>query len=115
LFNLKVKNKTNKVMRAAWNDAVLDESENYESVEGNTYFPPDTVKWEYLTPGTQQYTCPWKGKAAYYDITVKGKVNRNAAWSYPEPLDAAKSITGYVAFDTMLFSGGVKVEKVKLE
>ena len=62
-----------------------------------------------------QYTCPWKGKAAYYDIFVKGKVNGNAAWSYPEPLEAAKLIKRYVTFDTTLFGGGVKVEKVKLE
>jgi uncharacterized protein (DUF427 family) len=115
MFNLKASWKTKKVARATWNDTVLAESEKYESVEGHEYFPPDSVKWEYLKPGTQQYTCPWKGKAAYYDIVVKGEVNRNAAWNYPEPLEAAKFIKGYVAFDTMLSGGGVKVEEVKLE
>jgi uncharacterized protein (DUF427 family) len=100
---------------AIWTDTVLAKSNKCEIVEGSVYFHPDSVKWKYLSPGTQQYTCPWKGKSAYYDITVKGKVNRNAAWAYPDPLDAAKFIAGYLAFDTMLMGGGVKVEKVHLE
>ena len=85
--------------RATWNGEVLAESDKYEMVEGNVYFPPESVKWEYLSDGDRQYTCPWKGKTAYHDITVKGQVNRNAAWSYPEPKPAAKQIKGHVAFD----------------
>ena len=97
--------------KAIWNDEVLAESDTYEVVEGNIYFPPKSVKWDYFRPGDRQYTCPWKGKAAYYDIVVKEKVNKNAAWSYPEPLEAAKHIKGHLAFEKGLFGGGVKVEK----
>ncbi len=110
-FGLKTSKETRKMAKATWNDAVLAESDGYELVEGNIYFPPESVKWEYLKPGSRQYTCPWKGKTAYYDIVVKGKVNENAAWNYPEPRDAAKYIKGYVAFDTLLSGGGVKVER----
>lgn len=97
--------------KATWNDVVLAESDKYEEVEGNAYFPPKSVKWDYFKSGDRQYTCPWKGKAAYYDIVVKGKTKKNAAWSYPEPLEAAKHIKGHVAFERGFFSGGVKVEK----
>ncbi len=96
--------------RAIWNDVVLAESDTFETVEGNVYFPPDSVQWDYLKPGDRQYICPWKGKASYYDIVVGDKVKKNAAWNYPEPKETAKFIKGYVAFDTMLFGGGVKVE-----
>ncbi len=92
---------------AIWNGVVLAESEKYEVVEGNIYFPPDSVKWEYFRNGDKQYTCPWKGKTAYHDIVVGDKVNRNAAWSYPDPKPAAKQIKGHVAFETWQ---GVKVE-----
>lgn len=97
--------------KAIWNEAVLAESSKFEEVEGNIYFPPDSVKWDYLKPGSKQYTCPWKGKAAYYDIVVGDKVNSNAAWSYPEAKEAAKYFEGYVAFESGLFGGGVKIEK----
>lgn len=85
--------------RAIWNGEVIAESDKYEIVEGNVYFPPEAVKWEYLSEGDRQYTCPWKGKSAYHDVTVKGKVNKNGAWSYPEPKPAAMNIKGHVAFD----------------
>ena len=77
---------------------VVAESDKSEVVEGNIYFPPESVIWEYFKDGDKQYTCPWKGKAAYHDIIVSGKVNKNTAWSYPEPKPAAKNITGHVAF-----------------
>ena len=91
--------------KATWNGFVLAESEKYEMVEGNIYFPPEAVKWEYLSEGDRQYTCPWKGKSAYYNIEVKGKENKNAAWSYPQPKPAAENITGHVAFGE-----GVEIE-----
>jgi len=94
--------------KAEWEGAVLAESDKYEIVEGNVYFPPESVKWEYLSEGDRQYTCPWKGKAAYHNIEVEGKVNKNAAWSYPEPKPAAENITGHVAFD---IGKGVEVER----
>ncbi len=94
------------MVTAIWNGEVLAETDKYEMVEGNIYFPPDSIKWEYFKEGDRQYTCPWKGKARYYDVTVGGKVNENTAWSYPEPKPAARNIKGYVAFE-----GGVKVEQ----
>ena len=97
--------------KAIWNQAVIAESNKFEEVEGNVYFPPDSVKWDYLKPGDRQYTCPWKGKAAYYDIVVGDQVKKNAAWNYPEPKEAAQYIKGYVAFETGFFGGEVKVER----
>jgi len=93
--------------KATWNGIVLAESDKYEVVEGNIYFPPDSVKWQHLSRGDRQYTCPWKGESAYWDITVDGQVNPNSVWSYPEPKPAAMNIKGYAAFDTI----SVKVEK----
>ncbi|MFQ5826589.1 MAG: DUF427 domain-containing protein [Dehalococcoidia bacterium] len=97
--------------RATWNDAVLAESDTYEVVEGNVYFPSESVRWDYLRPGNRQYTCPWKGQAAYYDIVVGESVKKNGSWSYPEPLEMAKHFKGYVAFGTGLFGSGVRVER----
>ena len=97
--------------RATWSDAILAESDTYELVEGNVYFPPDSVKWDYLKPGDRQYTCPWKGKAAYYDIEVDDQVKKNVAWSYPEPKEAAKKIKGYVAYETGFLGQGIVVER----
>jgi uncharacterized protein (DUF427 family) len=96
--------------KAIWSEAVLAESDKFKEVEGNIYFPPDSVKWDYLRLGEKQYTCPWKGKATYYDIVVGEQVKKNAAWNYPEPKQAAQYIKGYVAFETGFFGGGVKVE-----
>jgi len=91
--------------KAIWNGAVLAESENCEIVEGNKYFPPNTIKRQYFKDSVTHTTCPWKGEASYYDIEVNGQVNKDAAWYYPSPKDAAKNIKGYVAFWK-----GVKVE-----
>jgi uncharacterized protein (DUF427 family) len=84
--------------RAIWNGAVLAESDRCEVVEGNQYFPPDSLNMEYFKPSNTHTTCGWKGVASYYTIDVDGKVNADAAWYYPEPKDAAKSIAGHVAF-----------------
>jgi len=84
--------------RATWNDAVLAESDKTVVVEGNQYFPPDSMRAEFFRPSSTHTTCPWKGTASYYDVEVNGKVNKDAAWYYPSPLEAAKNITGYVAF-----------------
>ncbi len=97
--------------KATWNGVVLAESDKYEMVEGNVYFPPESVKGEYLTEGDRQYTCPWKGETRYHDIVVEGKINKNAAWSYPEPKEAAKNIKGHVAFERGFLGKGVKVER----
>ncbi len=65
--------------RAVLNDVVLAESDKYEVVEGNIYFPQDSVKWDYSKPGDRQCTCAWKGKSKYYDIVVGDKIEKNAA------------------------------------
>ena len=80
----------------------------YEIVEGNFYFPPDSVRKNYLRESDTDYECPWKGHADYYDIVVGDKVNKDAAWNYPDPKPAANQIKGHVAFDT---GKGVKIEK----
>lgn len=92
--------------RATWKGTVLADSDKYESVEGNVYFPPDSIKWDHFKMTEKHTTCPWKGLASYYDVTIDGETNSNAAWTYLEPKDAAKQITKYVAF-----GGGIKVEK----
>lgn len=84
--------------RATWNGVVLAESEETVLVEGNHYFPPEAVNWEYLQENEHHTVCFWKGTASYYDVTVDGKVLDNAAWFYPEPSEAASHIKEYVAF-----------------
>jgi uncharacterized protein (DUF427 family) len=92
--------------KAIWEGAILAESSLTIEVEGNQYFPPDSIKGEYLKPNNHHTTCPWKGLASYYDVEVNGKRNANAAWYYPEPKSAAKEIAGHIAFWK-----GVRVEK----
>lgn len=91
--------------RAIWNGAVLAESDRTEVVEGNQYFPPESIKQEYFQDSSTHTTCGWKGVASYYNVVVDGQVNKDAAWYYPTPKDAAKNIAGYIAFWK-----GVKVE-----
>ncbi|MFB1484404.1 MULTISPECIES: DUF427 domain-containing protein [Corallococcus] len=83
---------------AKWNGAVLAKSDTYETVEGNIYFPPDSLVREHFKPSATHTTCPWKGEASYYSVEVDGKTNADAAWYYPEPKPAASNIQGYVAF-----------------
>jgi uncharacterized protein (DUF427 family) len=85
-------------MKAIWNDKIIAESENTIEIEGNHYFPTDTIKKDYFTLSKTQTTCPWKGKASYYNIIVNNKLNKDAAWYYPEPFDKAKQIKNHVAF-----------------
>ena len=92
--------------RATWKDVVLAESDSFEIVEGNVYFPPSALSREHFRPSTTHTTCGWKGVASYYDVLVGADVNKDAAWFYPEPMAAAKNITGYVAF-----WHGVQVER----
>ena len=85
-------------MQATWNDATIAESDKTIVIEGNHYFPPDTIKSEHFQPSEKHTTCPWKGEASYYDVIVNGEVNKDAAWYYPEPKAAAAEIKGYIAF-----------------
>ncbi|MGB7415103.1 MAG: DUF427 domain-containing protein [Thermosynechococcaceae cyanobacterium] len=91
--------------KATWNGTVLAESDQCEVVDGNQYFPPDSINSDYFKASDTHTTCSWKGVASYYTLAVKGETNKDAAWYYPEPKDAAKNIVGYVAFWR-----GVKVE-----
>jgi uncharacterized protein (DUF427 family) len=93
------------VTKAIWNGVVLAESDQTIVVEGNHYFPPESINQPYFQASESQTVCPWKGVASYYDITVAGLVNRGAAWYYPDPKPAARNIKGYIAFWK-----GVKVE-----
>jgi uncharacterized protein (DUF427 family) len=92
--------------RAIWNSVVLADSNQTQIVEGNVYFPPDSIHRQYFKPSDTHSTCPWKGEASYYDVVVNGQVNKDAAWYYPSPKEAARNITGYIAF-----WHGVTVEK----
>ncbi len=83
---------------ATWNGVLVAQSDNTEMVEGNHYFPIDSVKSEYLRPSDKETVCPWKGTASYYTLEVDGQQNPDAAWFYPQPKDAAEQIKDHVAF-----------------
>ena len=85
-------------MKAIWNGETIAESGDTVVVEGNHYFPVDSLKSEFFSRSGKQTTCPWKGVASYYDIEVAGHRNDGAAWFYPEPKPAAAEIAGRVAF-----------------
>jgi uncharacterized protein (DUF427 family) len=85
-------------MKATWNNQVIAESEDIVTVEGNAYFPAESVNRAYLRDSATHTTCPWKGVASYYTLTVDGRENPDAAWYYSEPKDAAAAIKGRVAF-----------------
>ena len=85
-------------MKAVWNGAIIAESDDTIVVEGNHYFPPESVNKEYLSSSSTNTTCPWKGVASYYNVVVDDTVNKDAAWYYPEPKPAAKEIAGRIAF-----------------
>ena len=85
-------------MKAVWKGATLAESDDTVVVEGNHYFPADSLRREHFRESETHTVCPWKGTASYYDVVVGGEVNRDAAWYYPEAKDAAKQVEGRVAF-----------------
>ena len=92
--------------RAIWNGAVLAESQDGIVIEGNYYFPPESVNMEFFRSSQTHTTCHWKGLASYYNLVVDGQTNKDAAWYYPTPSEAAKSIRDYIAFWR-----GVQVER----
>jgi uncharacterized protein (DUF427 family) len=91
--------------RAVWNCTVLAESDRTVLVEGNHYFPPESLCREFFRPSSTHSICGWKGTASYYDVEVGGAVNKDAAWYYPSPRPEAAHIKGHVAF-----WNGVQVE-----
>ena len=84
--------------KAVWNGEVIADSDDTVIVEGNHYFPRESVRAEYLRDSDTHSICPWKGTASYYDVVVDGKTNKDAAWYYPDTKDAARHVKGYVAF-----------------
>ncbi len=92
--------------RAIWNGVVLAESDHTELVEGNHYFPPETIHRQFFQDSDRHTICHWKGEAGYYDIVADGQIVRNAAWYYSDPRPEATHIRGHVAF-----YGMVKIEK----
>ena len=85
-------------MKAVWNGVTLAESEDTVLVEGNHYFPPDSLHRAYFEDSTTHTICPWKGEAGYYHVVANGQENKDAAWFYPNSKDAAGQIKGCVAF-----------------
>ncbi len=92
--------------RAIWNGTVIAETDAHEVVEGNVYFPPESVKREFFQPSDTHTVCPWKGTASYYTVVVDGERNKDGAWYYPDPKEAAASIKDHVAF-----WHGIRVER----
>ena len=84
--------------KAIWNDVVVADSETTQVVEGNHYFPPDSLNWQYFVQTGHRTVCFWKGTASYYDVVVGDRTYENGAWTYPVPKKAAEQISGYVAF-----------------
>jgi uncharacterized protein (DUF427 family) len=85
-------------MKAIWNGAVLAESDDTIVVEGNHYFPRESIDERYFVPSENHTVCHWKGTASYFHVEVDDTRNPNAAWYYPTPSAAASEIAGYVAF-----------------
>jgi uncharacterized protein (DUF427 family) len=85
-------------MKAIWNGAVIAESNDTVVVEGNHYFPRESLNEDYFDTSDKHTVCGWKGTADYFSVVVDGKRNEDAAWYYPSPKSAAKKITGHVAF-----------------
>ncbi len=86
------------MITATWNDTVIAASADTVVIEGNHYFPPDSITPGVLKPSSTTSACPWKGTAGYYTIVAKGTENKDAAWYYAEPKNAAANIKGRIAF-----------------
>ena len=85
-------------MKAIWNGQVIAESDDTVVVEGNHYFPTDSLEMQFFTPSSHTSRCPWKGTANYYSINAGGAINEDAAWYYPEPKEKASQIKDRIAF-----------------
>jgi uncharacterized protein (DUF427 family) len=85
-------------MRATWNGATIAQSGDTVVVEGNHYFPAESLDRSLVRESDTHTVCPWKGTASYLTLVVDGSENVDAAWYYPEPKEAAQQITGRVAF-----------------
>lgn len=90
--------KEDMIMKAIWNGEIIAQSDNTVIVEGNHYFPPESINSEYFKPSSKTSVCYWKGNASYYTLEVNGSKNEDAAWYYPDPKEAAAEIKDHVAF-----------------
>ncbi|MBS2004742.1 MAG: DUF427 domain-containing protein [Cyanobacteria bacterium SZAS LIN-5] len=86
------------MVRAVWKNTIIAESEQTRTVEGNHYFPPNSVRLQYLQDSSTTSVCGWKGQANYYSVKVGDEVNKDAAWTYRQPKEEAREIAGYIAF-----------------
>lgn len=100
-------------MKAVWNDQVIAQADKGELIyiEGNWYFPSDSIKQEYFKPTGEHSVCYWKGLASYYDVAVDGQVNQDAAWYYPKPTSLSKKIVKKDFSNYVAFWRGIKVEE----
>jgi len=100
-------------MKAIWNGVVLAESDDTVVVEGNHYFPRDSLVEEYFEPSWTRSVCPWKGLASYYTVTVNAQTNRDAAWEYKKPFPLARKIKDRVAFgrSVQVVAGAASVDR----
>lgn len=89
-------------VRAIWNGTVLAESDATVFVEGNHYFPPESVVRDYFATTTTQTSCPWKGTAYYLAATVSGQTQPDIAWFYPQPLPGAVQLRNHIAFSSAI-------------
>jgi uncharacterized protein (DUF427 family) len=85
-------------MKAIWKGTVIAKSDDVEEIEGNIYFPLDSLRKEYILESNTHSSCPWKGKASYFHIMVEGEINEDAAWYYPQPNTGAEILKNRVAF-----------------
>jgi uncharacterized protein (DUF427 family) len=85
-------------MKATWKNRVIAESDNTKVVEGNHYFPKDSVKEHYLKESDTHSTCPWKGEASYFHVQIDSEIKKDAAWYYPDPKPEAAEIKDHIAF-----------------
>ncbi len=85
-------------MKATWNGAIIAQSDDTIVVEGNHYFPADSLNRAHFSVSDTHTSCPWKGEASYYHVNVDGNLNQDAAWFYPDPKSAAANIKDHVAF-----------------
>jgi len=86
------------MIKAVWNKQIIAASDHTIEIEGNQYFPKDSVIMKYLEDSSHKSTCPWKGEASYYSLNVDEKINENAVWYYPQPKEAAIEIKDHIAF-----------------
>ncbi len=98
-------------MKATWNGATIAESDETIVIEGNYYFPPDSVNKELLQPSDYHTHCVWKGDASYYDVVADGQTNKDAAWYYPAPMEGSIPKVGHDFTNYVAFWHGVEVSK----